>query len=70
VTGPALEDSSRVEGPGARVVEAVSSWRFMVFVALIQSSLSSYKSETGSMLITQPDADSQRRLLFDDLFHP
>jgi hypothetical protein len=34
VTGPALEDSSWVEDPGAGVVEAGVSWRFVALAAL------------------------------------
>jgi hypothetical protein len=34
VTGPALEDSSRVEDPGAGVVEAGVSWRSAALAAL------------------------------------
>jgi hypothetical protein len=36
VTGPALEDSSRVEDPRARVVEAGVSWRSAALTALMQ----------------------------------
>jgi hypothetical protein len=38
-TGPALEDSSRVEDPGAGVVEAGSSWRSAALAALMKSKL-------------------------------
>jgi hypothetical protein len=34
VTGPALEDSSQVENPGAGVVEAGVSWRSAALAAL------------------------------------
>jgi hypothetical protein len=68
--GPAPVVFSWVDDPGAGVVEAGSSWRFMMFADLIQLSLLSYKSKKGSMFIMQPDANSQRRLLFDGPFHP
>jgi hypothetical protein len=37
VTGPALEDSSQVEDPGAGVVEAGVSWRSAALAALTKS---------------------------------
>jgi hypothetical protein len=37
VTGPALEDSSRVADPGAGVVEAGVSWRSVALAALMKS---------------------------------
>jgi hypothetical protein len=37
VTGPVLEDSSRVEDPGAGVVEAGVSWRSAALAALTKS---------------------------------
>jgi hypothetical protein len=37
VTGPALADSSRVEDPGAGVVEAGISWRSVALAALTKS---------------------------------
>jgi hypothetical protein len=43
VTGPALVDSSRVDDPGAWVVEASFSLRFTALAALMKSSLSSCK---------------------------
>jgi hypothetical protein len=39
VTGPALDDSSRVEDPGAGVVEAGVSWRSAALTALMKSKL-------------------------------
>jgi hypothetical protein len=36
VTAPELEDSSRVDDPGAGVVEAGVSWRSAALAALIQ----------------------------------
>jgi hypothetical protein len=39
VTGPALEDSSRVGDPRARVVEAGVSWRSAALAALAKSKL-------------------------------
>jgi hypothetical protein len=36
MTAPALEDSSRVDDPGARVVEAGASWRSTALAALMQ----------------------------------
>jgi hypothetical protein len=51
MTGPALADSSRVDDPGAGVVEAGSSWRFTMLAALMKSNLSSYKSKTAACLL-------------------
>jgi hypothetical protein len=39
VTGPALDDSSWVEDPGAGVVEAGVSWRSAALAALMKSKL-------------------------------
>jgi hypothetical protein len=39
VTGPALDDSSRVEDPGAGVVEASISWRSAALAAVMKSKL-------------------------------
>jgi hypothetical protein len=51
VTGPALVDSSRVDDPGARVVEAGFSSRFTALAALMKSSPSSCKSKKAACLL-------------------
>jgi hypothetical protein len=51
VTGPVLVDSSRVDDPGAGVVEAGFSWRFTALAALMKSSLSLCKSKKATCLL-------------------
>jgi hypothetical protein len=49
VTGPALVDSSWVEDPGARVVEAGVSWRSTALAALMKSIQSLDKSKNQNI---------------------
>jgi hypothetical protein len=51
VTGPALEDSSRVEDPGAGVVEAVVSWRSPALAALPKLKLVSAQVKRSKIFI-------------------
>jgi hypothetical protein len=50
-TGPALEDSARVDDPGVEVVVAGFSWSFTALAALVKSSLLSYKSKKEECLL-------------------
>jgi hypothetical protein len=51
VTGPALEDSSRVEDPGARVVEAGVIWRSTALAALTKSKSVNTQVERSKYLL-------------------
>jgi hypothetical protein len=54
VTGPALEDSSQVEDPGAGVVEAGVSWRSAALAALMKSkSVNTYVERSKYLLCNQ-----------------
>jgi hypothetical protein len=51
VTGPVLEDSSRVKDPGAGVVEAAVSWRSAALAALTKLKLVSVQVERSKYVL-------------------
>jgi hypothetical protein len=63
VTGPAIDDSSRVEDPGAGVVEAGVSWRSAALAALMKSKLVNTQVERSKYLLC-----NQRQTYSTDFF--